>query len=75
MRVRTLRTIRELREERGMSPVELAADLGVSLATIYNWETGKSEPRASMLREIAEVLEVRMDDIVFPTPQHPKAAA
>ncbi len=71
----TRRTIRELREERGLSPVELAADLGVSLATIYNWETGKSEPRASMLREIADVLEVRMDNIVFPAPHHPKAAA
>jgi transcriptional regulator with XRE-family HTH domain len=75
MRVKTMRTIRDLREERGLSPVELAADLGVSLATIYNWETGKSEPRASMLREIADVLEVKMDEIIFTAPQHPKAAA
>jgi transcriptional regulator with XRE-family HTH domain len=68
-----MKTIREHREAKGLSPVEMAADLGVSLATIYNWETGKSEPRASMLREIADVLGVRMDDIVFP--EHPKAAA
>ena len=70
-----MKTIRDLREERGLSPVELAADLGVSLATIYNWENGKSEPRASMLRELSEVLGVRMDDIAFPASQHVKAAA
>jgi transcriptional regulator with XRE-family HTH domain len=70
-----VKTIRELREARGLSPVEMAADLGVSLATIYNWETGKSEPRASMLRTIAEVLEVTMDEIYFPMSQDPKAAA
>lgn len=69
------RTIREIREERGLSPVRLAADLDVSLTTIYNWETGKSEPRASMLREIADVLGVQMDDILFPAGQIPKAAA
>ncbi len=75
MKTKTMRTIRDLREERGLSPVELAADLGVSLATIYNWETGKSEPRASMLREIAGALGVRMDDITFPATQHAKTAA
>jgi transcriptional regulator with XRE-family HTH domain len=70
-----MKSLRDLREERGLSPVELAADLGVALATIYNWETGKSEPRASMLREIADVLGVSMDDIVFTGPQHVKTAA
>lgn len=73
--MKAMRTIREIREERGLSPVEFAADLGISLATVYNWETGKSEPRASMLREIADLLEVPMDDIVFPIRQSPKAAA
>lgn len=70
-----MKTIRDLREERGLSPVEMAADLGVSLATIYNWETGKSEPRASMLRDIAELLGVRMEEIYFPLRDAPKAAA
>lgn len=70
-----LKTLREIRESRGLSPVELAADLGVSLATIYNWETGRSEPRASVLRQLAEVLDVRMEEIYFQASEHPKTAA
>jgi len=60
-----MKTIRELREGRGMSPVQLAAELNTSLATIYNWETGKYEPRASQLRAIARLFDVSMDDIAF----------
>ena len=60
-----MQTIKELREARGMSPVQLAATLGVSLATVYNWESGKFEPRASQLRALARVFEVSMDDIDF----------
>lgn len=60
-----MKTIRQLREERSMSPVQLAAHLDTSLATIYNWESGKYEPRASQLRAIARLFDVSMDDIVF----------
>lgn len=70
-----MKPLREIRESKGLTPVELAASLGVSLATIYNWENGKSEPRASMLRELAEVLDVRMEDIYFQAAELPKTAA
>jgi len=48
-----------------MRPVELAAALGVSLATVYNWEAGKFEPRASQLRALANLFGVSMDVIDF----------
>lgn len=70
-----MKTIRELRESRGLSPVQLAAKLDVSLATIYNWETGKYEPRASQLRRVAKEFGVSMDDIVLEESPAPKMAA
>jgi len=70
-----VKTVRELREERGWSPVRLAAELDVSLATIYNWESGKFEPRASMLRRIAQTFDVPMETIAFAAEDDAKKAA
>jgi len=57
--------LRELREERGLSPVDVAAALKVSLASIYNWENGRHEPRVSQLRRLAEFFGVTTDEIVL----------
>ncbi len=58
-----MKTIRELREARAWTQMELAGQLNVSLATVYNWERGKYEPRVSQFREIARLFGVSMDDI------------
>ena len=58
-----MKTIKELRDERGWTQLELAIKLGVTPTTIYNWERGKYEPRATQLREIARVFETTMDSI------------
>jgi len=60
-----MRTIRELREERGWTQLELAYKAGVTPATIYNWEAGRNEPKASQLRKLAQVFAVSMDVIDF----------
>lgn len=57
------KTIRELRQEKGWSQAELAHRAGVAPSSIYNWESGRYEPRASQLRELADALGVKMDDI------------
>jgi putative transcriptional regulator len=57
------RSLRELRTERGWNQAELAHRLGVAPSTIYNWESGRFEPRFSQFRELASVLEVSMDEI------------
>ncbi len=48
-----------------MVPAELAFRSGVSPSTVYNWEAGRFEPKASQLRKVAQALEVSMDSIDF----------
>jgi putative transcriptional regulator len=58
-----VRTIRELREERRWTQLQLANLLKVTPVTVYNWERGKYEPSASMFRQIARVFGMSMDEI------------
>ena len=58
-----MKTIRELREARGWTQLELANALKVTPATVYNWERGRYEPSASKLRAIAQTFDVSMDNI------------
>ena len=60
-----MRTIRELRQERGWTQLDLANRLGVTPSSVYNWESGKFEPKASQLRALARAFGVTMDDIDF----------
>ena len=60
-----MKTIRTLREERGWTQLELANKLGVTPATVYNWERGKYEPKASQLRALARAFGVSMDVVDF----------
>ena len=61
-----MRTIRELREARGWTQLRLAIEVGVTPVTVYNWERGRYEPKASQFRALARVLGVSMDDIALP---------
>lgn len=60
-----VKTIRELREERDWTQLELAYKLKVTPATVSNWERGIYEPKASQLRAIARLFGVSMDDIAL----------
>ncbi len=70
-----MKTIRELREERGWTQLDLANRLGVTPATVYNWERGKYEPKASQLRALARAFGVSMDEIDFEGDARGKYAA
>jgi transcriptional regulator with XRE-family HTH domain len=59
-----LETIRQARERRGWTQLQVAIQLGVTPVTIYNWERGKSEPRVSQFRQLSRLLGVSMDDLV-----------
>lgn len=48
------RGLRTHRERLSLSAADLGQVLGVSPATIYNWETGKSRPRSGQLTAIAQ---------------------
>lgn len=58
-----MKTIRQLREERGWTQLELANRLGVVPSTVYNWERGRVEPKVSQLRAMAREFEISSDDI------------
>lgn len=60
-----MKTIRELRESAGLTQLELAMSLGCTPSAVYNWERGRSEPRASQVRAMARLFRVSMDDIDF----------
>lgn len=60
-----MKTIKQLREAKKLTQLELAIQLNVTPSTIYNWERGKVEPRVSQLRKLAEVFDVRMDEIAL----------
>jgi len=47
--------VRAQRTRLGLSAPEMGALVGVSAQTIYNWEAGKSRPRAEQLAIIAAV--------------------
>jgi len=46
---------RSFRTRLGLSVRDIAALLGVSEQTIYNWETGATRPQPAMVEQIAEV--------------------
>jgi len=57
------KTIRQLREERSWTQLEVAFKLNVTPATVSNWERGQFDPKARQLRAIAELFGVSMDVI------------
>jgi transcriptional regulator with XRE-family HTH domain len=63
-----MKTIRELREEHGLTQLELAIRIGVTPASIYNWESGRYQPRTKQLRDMAQAFGVSSDDIVLVEP-------
>lgn len=60
-----MKTIRQLREAKKWTQVELASKVGVAPSTVYNWERGKVEPRVGQLRSLADTFGVRMDEITL----------
>ena len=58
--------IREIREDRGMTQVELAEKSGVSRTTIYGLETGAEKiTTTKTLNKLAHALGVSIDEIFF----------
>ena len=57
------KTIRQLREERGESTMQLADVLGVTLQDIHELEQGIAGPSVERLRRLTKHFGVRDDDI------------
>ena len=57
--------IREVRQARGMSQVELARLLGVTKQSISNWENDNIQPSIEMLVKLARSLSVSADYLLW----------
>jgi len=60
----TGRTIRELREKRGLTQKELAEKVLVSGKAVSKWETGKGLPDISLLEDLAKALGVSVTELL-----------
>lgn len=47
-----------VRRQQDVSPADLAKEVGVSAAAVYNWEGDEKAPNEKSLERLAEVLEV-----------------
>ena len=61
-----MKTLRELRKERGWTLVEVGHHIGVTHATIHYWETGVDIPNVRRLRQLAALYGVSSDEISLP---------
>ena len=55
--------IKELREKAGVSQQELSEKLSVDRSAVAKWETGKANPTADKLPEIAKALNCKIEDL------------
>ena len=60
----TCQTIRELREQRGMTQAELAEQIGVSSKTVSKWETAKGLPDITLLLPLAQALGISVIELM-----------
>lgn len=54
----------QLRKTNHMSQEELAEKLNVSRQTLSKWEVGESQPDIDKCRQLAEIFQVTLDDLV-----------
>ena len=58
--------IKNRREELKLSQEYVAEQLGLSRQAVSKWETGQSEPTASNLIQLAEILEISLSELIDP---------
>jgi transcriptional regulator with XRE-family HTH domain len=56
--------LRLQRKKAGLTQIELAEKLGVSIATLRRWESGETAPTGTRIMELANLLKISPDEIV-----------
>lgn len=56
--------LKELRESRGLTPDELAAEIDFTKSTIWSYELGKKEPSIDHLRRLGHFFNVPVDELL-----------
>jgi transcriptional regulator with XRE-family HTH domain len=71
-----MKTIRQLRRERGWTQFELALRVGVQPQAVYLWESGRRMPQVPQLRKLGQIFGLCSDDIILePVTDAPAPAA
>lgn len=55
---------RSARKNAGFSVIEVAKNLGVSRAAVYQWEEGNADPTVGNLRKMMELYGCSADDLL-----------
>lgn len=55
--------IKQARKDKGMTQIELAAALGCSDVSVYNWEAGRRKPLPVYLAALEKVLGVELKEV------------
>ena len=61
--------IRLFRKRAGLTQIDLARDVGVSIATLRRWEAGETAPTGTRIAELARCLNVSPEEIVALEPE------
>ena len=56
--------LRHQRKKAGLTQIELAEKLGVSIATLRRWESGETAPTGTRIVELANMLHISPDEII-----------
>ena len=56
--------LRHQRKKAGLTQIELAEKLGVSIATLRRWEAGETAPTGTRIIELANILHISPEEIV-----------
>lgn len=67
-------TLKAVRQERGMTQLQLAEALYVTRQTVSNWENGRSEPDLETLGRISDLLGVELSLLLGQEPPEPAPA-
>ena len=64
MKLTLAENIRAFRKERRLTQEQLAEALGVTVGSVYKWETGQTIPELAMLVDIADFFDTSMDALL-----------
>ena len=64
-------TVRQLREARGWSQLELAGRLGVTPAMVARWASGEERPTLNKLLGLTKVFGISVTAIAYLEPERP----
>lgn len=56
--------IKEAREARGWTQEQLAIELNTTQQTVQRWETGQTDPKSSVIKEISRILGITVSFIM-----------